>query len=868
MGAQTDRRESGAAWVDEYARGHVSRVDHQPEHLTARGDGLLNEIWNELRPEVVRRFPDDDVPEDVPKDIQKWAILPDWLALMRKHPHKYKNVFDWLDEVIPKSGLQMRGVTTVRRRPELKEARRRQGGTGVNRPTPAWTFHGERLPYTEALRLVRALQADAIRRGEYPDADIEELDRESLDSWYNVQGGQCSTYVWTEACMLFHGMTPHQETHAPIPHDVAQNAWEMFMEAQFPEFLHNDDMTLNPKHLCVTLGNQRGVFLGNRQGAAGYPYTNTPRDQISGMLDGAKVDGKRITKGLMMQHAMRDLVAWIEGGMPMRGELYERVSQPATLAYRGDREVSLDMRKWASRGPDQQYNSTAEQLAAILPSRSVIIVPTCLVLAQSTWAQPMGAYVNDAAVPGFDWVDPYHTSVRLEAIRAGDLAQADTRGPSASVGADASGWDRDVTSQDHAMETATYLSLFPERAELVYIDSPLPVDVDDEFMATLFTEQKGGKESQLELTGVDEKGGEHIVQCTSRNVEFDYHEFICKVMTMVNDAPLCWADYEADSTGVLTQVPDIGNGRKYAIVSNGGRRSGDAITGLGNTVTNNILSYAASLMSFMPSLNKMVARRASRLGTGALIPHHVVDDFARGDDRATLITLPQGGVPSEAIANGLAAVGRRANAKKQEASDIPGRPVFGFANIHVTEAYMGKLSGRYFKRFHVQESPGLPIEVLDMLMEEGNDSGYEDALVVTTMTALARLAPAHGFPFLSHHPLARETTRYGIDNDEYRLSYITPESVDEDGNLTEEAEKAMERAKQVEAAVQARLQARRANTAIDLDNLSEVWLDNSIHRAVEDIAFSRDYNPKYKKTRVDNATKFQEAVTNGTPLDL
>ena len=358
------------------------------------------------------------------------------------------------------------------------------------------------------------------------------------------------------------------------------------------------------------------------------------------------------------------------------------------------------------------------------------------------------------------------------------------------------------------------------------------------------------------------------MQCTSRNVEFDYHEFMCKVMTMVNDAPLCWADYEVDATGVLTQVPDIGNGRKYAIVSNGGRRSGDAITGLGNTVTNLVLSYAASLMSFDPSLNKMIQRWASRLDTGDMIQHYVVDDFARGDDRATLITLPRGGVPSEAIANGLAAVGRRANAKKQEASDEPGRPVFGFANIHVTEFYMGKLLGRFFKRFHIQESPGIPIETLDMLREEGNDTGFEDSLVVTTLTARARLAPGHGFPFLSHHPVARETTRYGIDNDQYRLSYITPDSVDDEGNITEEAEKATERAKRVEAAVQARLQARRSNTAIDLDALQEVWLDNSIHRAVEDIAFSRDYRPQLKQARVNNTKLFQEAVTNGTPLEL
>lgn len=868
LGSSDRLKSQGKEWVEDYQRGYLLKIDHKPEHLTARGMGHLNRLWEKLRPEILRRFPDDDVPESVPKDIQKWAILPDWLELMEKHPHKFKNVFDWLDKAIPRSGWSFRGVATVKRRPELKEARRRQGGTGVNMPRPAFTFHGERLPYTGAQQFARRLVNEAITRGLYTDADIQELDRESLDSWNSVQGGQCSTYVIAEASTLFHGTTPQQDSHAPIPHDIAQKAWEMMMEQQFPAFYQQPTHYLEPKNLCVTVGDQRGIFLGNRQGAAGYPYTNMQRSEVAEAVGRDSVDGVRISKGLVLQHALRVGFDWIQAGMPMRGELYEAVSQPATIAYRGDREVDITTRKWASRGPDQRYNSTAEQLAAIFPSRSVIIVPTVLVLLQSMWAQPMGAYVNDAATPGYDWVDPYHTSVRLDEIRTGDLSQADTRGPSASVGADASGWDRDVTGQDHALATATYLSLFPEEVELVYIDAPLPVDVEDSFMARLKADQSGGKVSQLELTGVDEAGGEHIVQATSQNVKFNFHELICKVMTMVNDSPVCWADYEVDAPGILQQVPNIGYGPTRRIVSNGGQRSGDAITGLQNSTINLVLSIAASLMSFDPSLTKMVARRASRLDTGPLIKHYVADDFARGDDRATLIVLPEGGVPSEAIANGLAALGRRANAKKQEASDVPGTPVFGFANIHVTQTYMGKLIGRSFKRFHIQESPGIPIETLDMLRQEGNDTGFEDSLVVTTLTARARLAPLHGYPFLSLHPSAKLLTEYGINNDKYRLSYIVPAAVLQDGSLSEEALLATQRAVDKEAAVQARLQARRSNTAIDLDNLEEVWKDNSIHATVEEVAFSKDYRPRFKQPKVDNPALFQEAVTNGTPLNL
>lgn len=864
-----DESIEGKTWLDEYARGFVWSRKHYPEHTTDRGNAALKRIWDRLRPKVVERFPDDDVPEDVPKDIAKWAILPDVLELMEANPHVHKNVFNWLDDTIPTEGLSLRGgASTIRRLPDHQEARSRQGGTGVNRPKPAWTFHGKRLPYTGALKFARTLVEKAVRAGIYPDLEFEGLDVASLDNWYHVQGGQCSTYVFFESGLLFQGMTPHQDSHAPIPHDVLQQAWEMKMEREFPNFLHKP-LNLKPRHLFVGPRDAAGIYLGNRAGAAGYPYTNMSRPEIAAAIGKKSVDGVRITKDLVQQHAMRQLVAWIDAGMPMRGELYEAVSQPATLAFRGDREVHLDLRKWASIGPDSEYNSVAKQLAAILPSRSVIIVPTVLVLAQSTWAQPMGAYVNDVGTPGFDWVDPYHTTTRLDAIRRADLDQGDTRGPSASVGADASGWDRDITPQDHASETATYLSMFPDEVELLYVDAPMPVRVSDSFVDNILSRLGPGETmTGIELTGVDGEGGEHLVTGDMRAVRFNYHEFICKVMTMVNDAPVRWADYEIESQGIRVTTPAIGNGVQYEIVSNGGRRSGDAITGLANTDTNLVKSYASALMSRSPELAALIRRRCKYHDTPPPVQHVLVDDFARGDDRATVIALLEDGVPSEAIAGGLAAIGMRANAKKQEASDIPGKPVFAFANITVTTQYMGKHIGRYLKRFHVQESSGIPIEAQDALRDVGNTTGFADSLILTTMAALARLAGAHGFPLMSTHPLAEETTRYGIDNDRYRLTYLSEDSFDGTGKPTEAARIKSREAAEVAAKVQAKMAMRRANVSVDLDTLKEVWLGSSIHDFVEDVSFAEDYEPTYRREIVDNDALFQEAVEQGTPLNI
>jgi len=850
-------------WVENYERGTRLKIPFTPENPTARGTLLLARLWAEVLPDLERRNV-YDAPKEVPGDVSKWAVLPDWVELLLEHPHTQRNVFDWMDSWVPKAGHSFRGgAATLRRLEKHADARARQYGQGFNDPTPAFTFHGERLPYQHVREMIERWIAG--NEGLYTDPDHYQLDYDSMQDWDKVMGGRCSTYVFCESSILFHGMTPHQDTDSPVPWDLFVASWKEVLAEQFPGF-GAGSTTLHPVHLFVGTQATNGINIGNSDGAAGYPTVNMGERQIQRYLGRPKFKG-RVTKGVAFQAALRVSVEWIEAGMPMSGPLYKKFAQPATLGYRGDRPVHLGIRALASRGQDSSGHPAANRLAATLPSRSIIIVPTCQILAESLWAQPLGDHITGVASPGFDWVDPDHTVKRLSDIKQLDLQQGHEQGDIATVGADASGWDRDVVGQFHACETAWYMSMFPEEAELLYVDAGLPLVASKEWVAATVGELQAGGEGTYRVVGLLPDGSERTQTVTARIVRFNFWEYISKVMTTINDAPIKWADYEVDAIGKaydLSRFDPQFSGLE--IVSNGGRRSGDAATGIGNTWTNLVVTRSAAKMSRLPALTKLRQRRANLQGTPVSGGYQDVDALARGDDLALAIRLDDEGlIPSEAVASGIVSVGMRANAKKQEASDIRGKPVFGFANVLVTEGYMGKLVGRTAQRYMVQESRGLNLEMLNAVRDSGNDSGLTDTLVATTATAKARLAPMAGFPLMDEHPLVPLLVEWAVHNDNYRLAYVSDESF-VDGQITEEARVGIEKAARVEARAQARLRARRENVSVDLERLQEVYAGSTIHDHILNFALADNYQPTMRMDRVDNHTLFKEAVRTDIPL--
>jgi hypothetical protein len=267
-------------------------------------------------------------------------------------------------------------------------------------------------------------------------------------------------------------------------------------------------------------------------------------------------------------------------------------------------------------------------------------------------------------------------------------------------------------------------------------------------------------------------------------------------------------------------------------------------------------------MSRRPEFKKLIARRTSIQGESSGSPYEVTDMLSRGDDLLLVVELPKGGVPSEAVAAGICAMGLRANASKQEASDVPGTPVAGFANVVVTEEYMGKLAGRTVQRYMVQESPGLDKASLDVMREEIGDLEIELGIMTTTATAKSRLAPLAGFPLLDQHPIADFAVKLGVHNDKYRLAYLKANSLDSKGLVTDEGKALLARAKMVEARAMARLRARRENVSIDLDRLMEVYEGSTVHELIEEHALQEDYKPTEKMEEVDNLKSFLDDVRN------
>jgi hypothetical protein len=848
---------SKSNWTEEYTRGVAPHKKYKPEHPSTRGTKVLTRIWDRIRPSLVERGI-VDVPVTLPKDVSKWAVMPDWCELLEKHPHVGRNVFEWLDSWLPSGGHVFRGgAMTLRHRSDRATAREKQNGQGQNDPTPAFTFHGNRMEFDLVKEnLIKEMNRISAEGG-YPNKDFEKLDFESVEKWRSVMGGRCGTYTLAESSILFTGMTPHQESGAPIPWDIFWESWRKVLIKEFPGA--TDGPILQPKHLFVGSGDSGGIRIQNSDGAAGYPYSNTTRDHLRKWIDRPKFQG-RPTKGVVFPHAMRDMVEWIREGMPMNGPLYDKMAQPATLAFRGDRAVDLDIRALGSRGGLSQFHEGADQLAAMMPGRSVIIVPTVIVLAQSSWAQPLGDYIAGAGTPGFDWVDPWHTSDRLDTLRRLDIDQAGDE-PRALVGADASGWDRDLTCQMHAGETAWYCAMFPEEVRLVVIDAQLPLSVGDEWIANALGSIPDGEEVLERVIGIRNDGVEVTQDGKVSTVSFNYHEFICKIMSMVNDAPIAWADYEVDAQGSDYTIDAALPRLSGTIVSNGGRRSGDAATGIGNSWSNLVITDAGAEISQTPSLSKMVARRCAVQGEEPGGPYDIVDVIGRGDDLAVVVSLLRGGlVPSQCVATGIIACGLRANASKQEASDIPGHPVAGFANVVITENYMGKVAGRTVQRYLVQESTGLDKDTLDIMREEIGDLELELGIMTSTGTAKSRLAPLAGFPLLDTHPIASWAVQLGVHNDKYRLAYMTAESVDADGLITDEGRDMLARAKDVEARAQARLRARRENVSVDLESLKEAYLESTVHDLVEQHALVDGFNPTQKMEDFDNLQSFKDLV--------
>lgn len=819
-------------------------------HATApmsRGEAALNRLWPKVREDILAEFPDDEVPVEVPKSLTKFTPYGEMIELMDKYPVKSKRFFEWAAD----TPLKLDGVRIERVLPQLAI---NQTSLGVADPKPAWTFHGRFIPFEEARRvLTEAINKEAKNF----DPHILEKERDGMEDWSSVLGGKNPWFIFADLMALFHGRTYHQDSDTPIPWDIFVSAWYESMKENFPRVLENPGL-YSPRHLFLSTASSGGILLSNNQGAAGSPYSFLDLEGKRLRSGRPKKQG-RFTKLDVARSELQILVKWIKEGMPMTGDTYDLINLPATPTFRGDREVPLNLRKWAHKVPS---------LAALLPSRSIIIVPAVQTLAQMTYSQTIGEYVTGQAPKEFDWVDANHTKLAMESIRSIDISQSDVdEWPTYTVGADCSTWDRDVTGQEHCMQTLTMLHFFPERVRLLYVDSPAPLDVDQDWIDVMLSRLEVDEVIKTEVPIVGTDGSTRTQEVTVEVLEFDFHDFICKTMSMINSSSMAMGSMVCSTKPTKYYIPQVNTGhvtRGRFITANGGRRSGDAYTGYGNTDGNVQVIRAGMKMLSDPDSRDLVLRRLARQGITEKTLNVKIGSgkdvirssylFARGDDLIGAFQVPPGTDPLQLVAAAYVAVGKRANPKKQESSGVPRHPQASFANIHLTSTYLGKLASRNWKRFMVQESPGVSMETLTAVQEE-NSSDEKDILVATTLTALARLAPLSGFPLMDQNPVIPHLTKFAVHNDEYRLAFITP-NAENDGklNLVAARDRLTEMIS-VMARAQARIMARKGGAPATTDMVEE-FERSDIHNLIMQTALVPDYSPTHAVPRVDNKQRW------------
>jgi hypothetical protein len=286
-------------------------------------------------------------------------------------------------------------------------------------------------------------------------------------------------------------------------------------------------------------------------------------------------------------------------------------------------------------------------LQCLLPSRSVIVVATPLVLAQSSWAKPLGEYLNTSLAPGFDWGHPSHTAARCSALLHADTGQGKPGVTAIQTGGgDASSYDRTVTGQCHAIETAWYLDLFPKEATLIIADQIAPIYEGDELVARAERELRPGESKRYDVTYLNKEGRGFVGHATLHAVHVDYHKFICNVMSAINSADVAVGGLVVRGQTTTHDVPNYLGRRDepLTIESRGGRSSGDRLTGVANNFSNGWMMHAAAYMSRDPEqYGNLMNRRTSRFGEKTPPPTEIVDELYRGDDSLLALKLPRGG---------------------------------------------------------------------------------------------------------------------------------------------------------------------------------------------------------------------------------
>ena len=746
------------------------------ELLTRRWNGLLDELALRepvLKPSLERYY------DNPPSWWRKWELYD------QAHPYvglpyqpfvsAYRVFEDWFG-----TEAQLGSAKVVKYEDGLAVHAGKSGTPGSIKPTPGFTRIGLNFAWIDwASGLAPLIVGEDGWKTEWS----REQAVDSVNTLGKAYGTRNGIWVGMDLIHLMAGTKSSEQP--PLPDEYREEGYKLFLgwSGGQPDLKFRDMfVSANPS--------ENGVIISNSGGAAGPNYT---------LMDGKELeeagivtsDGESPRKGNVIRYDQRNIFRWVEEGMPYAGShniddyvynnrphgveeefdiaqpdgsiITETRVQPSFVNptgtgsgawLRSDTAIEYPWLALGKRHPDL--------LPAWFPIRSVVIVPSNQNMAMSPYADPLSSWISERRPPIYDLVDEPHATERVNAMIK--LAEANAHRGAVIIGVDFSRWDRFVSPQDHAWETRYLLDSYDKEQEILFATPKHPIQLDPEELDRIRTEvvlDGGTRAHRIPVTVIPKDGRPRINTVPFMKRRFDGHDYIVKIQSAVNSSPIFFGDWAIK--GEAKKVPIPGYPDKF-ITSSGGRRSGDKATSNMNSASHGMNAGTVMAMSQTEEGRREISRR-SGVPLDQISEFEILDILVRGDDGLWVMIPMEGWTASQTFEIIARVLGKVANAKKQETSDVPGWSTVGYAATLADTVYSRRftLPARPPHRSYTAEDTAIPSYLLDGQSHE--------KLVAETVEAKSRLMTLEG-PFGRNAvPGWEKIVAYVSDNDKYGLAY-------------------------------------------------------------------------------------------------
>jgi len=389
-------------------------------------------------------------------------------------------------------------------------------------------------------------------------------------------------------------------------------------------------------------------------------------------------DSKKPNKGNHLRSAVnkarRILVPGFRGLLFWPGLVFKRYDRGAPIAFYEDTEAARS------------------KIVEFAKDRAIIAQPFPHQVTEGTVLRPVQRAIQMSSVEEIDVRTQYHTSLMFQ-----DMVNAvSTPGKEMvrfTIGADESGWDHHMTPQGWYAAWEVVRSLYPDTLRIGWIECDEFVIFDKEAQRKL-EEIAVGNTSEIEVrTRVTKSDGTvetHICVAKAGMEEIDTDSYLRRIFATASGNDILIGDIQLTGYKHVLDTPNHGK-----IQLGFGMRSGN----WGTFLVNSIVNWYKSFL-----FEQIVKDPASRAQFSKMFGYELprvlkfIKRLFRGDDSAFVLEVDpdyvRNGQPiSVLIADLIKFTGGKANAKKQETSDLPGRALFGFAQVFVSEDYPTGVSG-------------------------------------------------------------------------------------------------------------------------------------------------------------------------------